>query len=115
MSGDLDSAYPSYPSYGDPETTDADGGPSSSPERKGGGSGFLIGALVAAAAVTFAFQNTQRIDLRFLWFEGSLPLWVAMALAVLGTAVVLVTLIGGSARKRRRQRRRAAARVAAGT
>jgi uncharacterized integral membrane protein len=82
-------------------------------QRQATGIGFLIGAIAAAALVTFGFQNTASVPVRFLWFDGSMPLWFAMAAAALGAVAVTVFLVGGAARKRRRARRRAARATAA--
>jgi uncharacterized integral membrane protein len=77
-------------------------------QRQGSAVGFLIGSLAAAALVTFGFQNTVSVPVRFLWFDGSVPLWFAMAASAIVAVAVTVFLVGGTARKRRRARRRAA-------
>jgi uncharacterized integral membrane protein len=117
MPGDFE---PGYTAYATDEATAA-GEPGGHPsgtagpsgQRQGSGIGFLIGAIAAAALVTFGFQNTASVPVRFLWFDGSVPLWFAMAAAALGAVAVTVFLIGGSARKRRRARRRTARAAAA--
>jgi uncharacterized integral membrane protein len=111
MPGDFEPGYTTYatddamtagePGGHPPETTAKPG------QRQGSAVGFLIGAIAAAALVTFGFQNTASVPVRFLWFDGSVPLWFAMAAAALGAVAVTVFLIGGAARKRRRARRRA--------
>jgi uncharacterized integral membrane protein len=75
-------------------------------EPRGIGGAFLIGAILAAALVTFGFQNTASVPIRFLWFDGELPLWIAMGLAVVAAVVlsVLVAVVLLRSRKRRRQR-----------
>jgi uncharacterized integral membrane protein len=112
MPGDFE---PGYTAYATDESliTDDRGGLPAEPGAKpapnqGSGLGFLIGAIAAAALVTFGFQNTASVPIRFLWFDGSVPLWFAMAAAALGAVVVTVLLVGGATRKRRRARRRAA-------
>jgi len=106
MPDDFDSSYepmePMEPEEGAPQPVPT------ATERQGIGAGFIVGAIVAAALVTFGFQNTRSVPLRFLWFDGEFPLWIAMGSAALGAVVVMVTLVGGAARKRRRQRRKAA-------
>jgi uncharacterized integral membrane protein len=117
MPGDF---QPGHTAYATDEAT-TDGGAGGHPpgatgkpgERQGSGIGFLIGAIAAAALVSFGFQNTASVPVRFLWFDGSVPLWFAMAAAALGAVAVTVFLIGGAARKRRRARRRAARTAAA--
>ena len=109
MSGDLATSYETFtPGDEPPRTPPPAKGARSGAERTRTGGGFAVGALVAAALVTFGFQNTQSVPLHFLWLDGSVPLWVAMAGAALGAAAAIVVLLGGPARKRRRQRRRAA-------
>ncbi|MGH9117066.1 MAG: hypothetical protein ACRD0A_04055 [Acidimicrobiales bacterium] len=109
MSGDFDSSNETYE-----QSEPIDPGerpprePAAPPAEGQGIAGFVVGAIVAAALVTFGFQNTRSVPLRFLWFDGTVPLWIAMGAAALGAVVVMVTLLGGAARKRRRQRKRAA-------
>jgi uncharacterized integral membrane protein len=104
-SGEADGVEPSPP----------DGiGTGTPAHRQGSAAGFLVGALAAAALVTFGFQNTASVPIRFLWFDGSVPLWFAMAAAAIAAVAVTVFLVGGAARKRRRARRRAAKVTAGG-
>jgi uncharacterized integral membrane protein len=50
-----------------------------------------VGVLVAVALVVFLAQNTRRVEVSFLGFNGSVPVAVALlAAAVFGAAVVLV-------------------------
>ena len=109
MSGDFEPSYETFEQY---DPADPGNGrapePAAKPAERQGIAGFVVGAIVAAALVTFGFQNTQSVPLRFLWFDWTVPLWIAMGIAALGGIVVMVTLLGGAARKRRRNRKRAA-------
>lgn len=50
-----------------------------------------IGVLLGIGLVVFIAQNTQRVQLSFLAFDGSVPLAVALlASAVVGAAIVLI-------------------------
>jgi uncharacterized integral membrane protein len=108
MPGDFEPGYTAY-ATAESIVDDAGGAPpeTAAPAQKGPSIGFLIGALAAAALVTFGFQNTASVPVRFLWLDTSVPLWFAMSVAALGAMAVTVFLIGGAARKRRRARRRA--------
>ena len=55
-----------------------------------------VGLLVLAAILVFVLQNSGRVAVRFLAFEGTLPLGVALLLATLLGAVLVLLL--GSAR-----------------
>ena len=60
----------------------------------------LIGALVLIAVLVVAgFQNTQSVDVKFLWFDGSWPLiWVLIVTVVV--AIVASDLFRWSWRRR---------------
>jgi uncharacterized integral membrane protein len=50
-----------------------------------------LGVLAAVALVVFLAQNTRRVEVSFLGFNGSVPIAVALlAAAVFGASVVLV-------------------------
>jgi uncharacterized integral membrane protein len=56
---------------------------------KGGGSGIsapmVIGLVILAALLIFIFQNTGKVEVNFLFFDFSAPLWlILMLVAVLG-------------------------------
>lgn len=49
----------------------------------------LIGLLIVVVALaTFFLQNAQRIDVNFLWLDGSWPLW-----SIIGICVVLGVIL----------------------
>ncbi|MGH9247241.1 MAG: hypothetical protein ACRD29_23595 [Acidimicrobiales bacterium] len=77
-------------------------------KRRRSGPAFVVGAVAAAAVVTFGFQNTASVPVQFLWFDGEAPLWVAMG-SVAVVAVVLVKAIGLAIRTQGRRRRGPAA------
>lgn len=97
VSGEFDPALgDEYP------PTQAAPGPAEA-ERRGAGAAFVVGAIVAAGLVTFGFQNTDSVRIRFLWFDGSVPVWIAMASAVVGFALLAV-LVAVALRGRRNRR-----------
>ncbi len=64
--------------------------------------GLVIGALLAAAVIILAAQNTQQVTLQFLSFEIGTPLIVVL-LASLLVGVVLDEIVGWAYRARRRR------------
>jgi uncharacterized integral membrane protein len=92
------------PSYADEAGYDPNGPAERGVERppRGPAIAFAVGAVAAAALVTFGFQNTQSVPVQFLWFDGEAPLWVVMAITAVG-AVLLAKLVGLAVRSRRRR------------
>lgn len=58
--------------------------------------GVAVAALIAIALITFLAQNTNRVQISFLWMEGTTSL--AIALLIAAVAGVLITLIIGTTR-----------------
>ena len=95
---------PSYPTRepGTPATgtsaTTAPGG--ATPERKVTRAGVIWAAVVAALAllillIVFILQNQEQALVKFLGFEGSVPLGMALFIAAV-TGGVLVAVTGGA-------------------
>jgi lipopolysaccharide assembly protein A len=55
-----------------------------------------VGVVLLAATLVFILQNSQRVQIRFLMAEGTLPLGVGLLFAVLLGALVVLTI--GAAR-----------------
>jgi len=55
-----------------------------------------VGVLLLAATLVFILQNSQRVNIRFLMADGTLPLGVGLLFAVLLGALVVLTV--GAAR-----------------
>ncbi|TNM37498.1 LapA family protein [Nocardioides albidus] len=55
--------------------------------------GLASAALLVVALVVFMLQNTQRVDVSFLWMTGRTSLGLVLLIAVLG-AVVLTLALG---------------------
>jgi uncharacterized integral membrane protein len=66
--------------------------------------GATLGLVLATATFIFLVQNRQSTRFDWLWFDFSLPLWVALVGALVTGAVLVVT---GFAVHRRRVRRMA--------
>ena len=66
--------------------------------------GGLIATLGMALVVIFAVQNTDSVEVRFLWIEGQSPL--SLVILVTALASVVFTVLGGALYRRRRLRRR---------
>ena len=70
-----------------------------------------IGVVVAVVLIVFIAQNTQKVEVSFLGWDGDVPLAVALLIAaVCGAAIVLfvgTVRITQLRRAERRQRRRA--------
>jgi len=93
---------PSYRADG-PETTGVTGaGPTAGavPERKVTRAGVIWAAVVAALVllillIVFILQNQELVLVKFLGFEGSVPLGMALFIAAV-TGGVLVAVAGGA-------------------
>ena len=66
----------------------------------------VLGAIVAAAALLiFILQNTEELEVTWLFFDATAPLWVVMIVtAVLSIAVTQLVLLVWRRRRRRRGR-----------
>ena len=58
--------------------------------------GICAAALLSVVLIVFMAQNTGRVEVRFLWMDGSLPLALALLIAAVGAA--LLTMVVGAAR-----------------
>lgn len=58
--------------------------------------GVCAAALMLVVLIVFMLQNTRRVDVSFLWMNGSVPL--ALALLIAGVGVGIVALVIGTAR-----------------
>ena len=66
----------------------------------------VLGAIVATAALLiFIVQNTDQIEVTWLFFEADAPLWVVIVVtAVLSVALAQLVLMVWRRRRRRRAR-----------
>jgi uncharacterized integral membrane protein len=75
--------------------------------------GVAVGLVLATATFIFLVQNRQATQFDWLWFDFTLPLWVALvgALGVGALLVVTGVLVHGRRRRRITRREQAAARL----
>jgi putative membrane protein len=57
--------------------------------------GVCVAVLTLLVLVVFLLQNTQSVEVSFLWMEGSTPLAVALLVAVVCVAVLAI-LVGAA-------------------
>lgn len=119
LDGESETVLPNPPDDADgaPSAASAPSAPTAAPETstsdtvapKDPGTGVMWSAIalvvLAAAFVVVAVQNTDQVDVRFLWLEVSTPLVVVMAVAAAITLVV-AEVVGFVWRRRRRTHRR---------
>ncbi|MGH9184414.1 MAG: lipopolysaccharide assembly protein LapA domain-containing protein [Acidimicrobiales bacterium] len=74
-----------------------------STERRGVPVHLVVGAVLAIAVLIFVFQNTRKVRVEWLVFEGTAQLWIVLLLtAVVG--IVAAELFSFALRRRRKQR-----------
>jgi uncharacterized integral membrane protein len=75
--------------------------------------GAALGLTLATATFIFLVQNRQATDFDWLWFDFTLPLWIALLGALGVGALLVVTALAVHRRRRRRiaRREQAAARL----
>ena len=68
--------------------------------------GLVIAAIVVIAALLFIFQNTEHVEVKFLFLSGQAPLYVVIVISmVLGALLTLIALwLRRRAKRRSRQR-----------
>jgi uncharacterized integral membrane protein len=73
--------------------------------RRGSGIhwGLIVGLIMAAAVVVGVMQNSQRVEVKYLVWEGHASLAVVLLATVVAT-VALTTVAGVVWRRRRRRR-----------
>jgi uncharacterized integral membrane protein len=75
--------------------------------------GAALGLTLAVATFIFLVQNGGRTEFEWLWFDFTLPLWVALVAALVVGAVLVVWALAVHHHRRRRitRREQAAARL----
>lgn len=75
--------------------------------------GAVLGLTLAVATFIFLVQNSGRTEFEWLWFDFTLPLWIALVGALVTGALLVLTALAVRARRRRRigRRERAAGRL----
>ncbi|GIM91798.1 lipopolysaccharide assembly protein LapA domain-containing protein [Paractinoplanes toevensis] len=104
MSNDLHQPAETFP---EPPVTELSDSPAARHTRTGAAwFGICLAAVVLVFLIVFMLQNTDSVEVTFLWMHGNLPLALALLVASVGTAIA--TMIVGAARiiQLRRQARR---------
>jgi uncharacterized integral membrane protein len=75
--------------------------------------GAALGLTLAVATFIFLVQNNGRTEFEWLWFDFTLPLWIALVGSLVTGALLILTALAVHARRRRRigRRERAAGRL----
>ncbi|MFN3216423.1 MAG: lipopolysaccharide assembly protein LapA domain-containing protein [Acidimicrobiales bacterium] len=60
---------------------------------------LVASAIAAVAMVLFVVQNTESVQVRFLWFEGGFPLFLLLLITI---ALTLILALGATWLMRRR-------------
>lgn len=112
--GTADSDTSGASGSGSPSTTTQDPSPSSAPATAGQPSaatgddplartrvsgiwiGIIVFTLILILLLVFVIQNTRKVEISYFWFDGHIPLAVAMLLSA--AAGVLLTAIAGTLR-----------------
>jgi uncharacterized integral membrane protein len=68
--------------------------------------GAALGLVLATATFVFLVQNRQSTEFDWLWFDFTLPLWVALVGALVTGALLVLTALAVHRRRRRRIARR---------
>ena len=68
--------------------------------------GAALGLALATAAFIFLLQNGQETEFDWLWFDFRMPLWIALAGALVVGALLVVAAWAVHRRRRRRIARR---------
>jgi uncharacterized integral membrane protein len=68
-------------------------------KEKGLNARLVLGLLAAVALALFVVQNTDDAEVKFLWMDGSIPLYLLLLVTVILTLIVTLVVIW--ARRRR--------------
>ncbi|RZT16894.1 putative integral membrane protein [Kribbella sp. VKM Ac-2569] len=91
-------ADPPLESVPTPATSTEPAAPDAVPRTRTGATwvGVCAAALTLVVLIVFMLQNTRRVEVSFLWMNGSVPL--ALALLIAGVGVGIVAMVIGTAR-----------------
>jgi uncharacterized integral membrane protein len=77
-------------------------------KRRGGSLGFVVGLAVGVPATLFALSNLESVQVEFLGWTASTPLWVVIILSLLAGALIGCAVLLAWQARRRRTRKKAA-------
>lgn len=77
------------------ETSSTDTSPKAQDARSRAGAAWLgisIAVFTSVILIIFLLQNTQNVEVSFLWLTGSLPLAIALLIAGVGVGILIVVI-----------------------
>jgi uncharacterized integral membrane protein len=77
-------------------------------QRRGGSLGFVIGLALGVPATVFALSNLESVQVEFLGWTASTPLWVVIILSLLAGALIGCAVLLAWQARRRHTRKKAA-------
>ena len=77
-------------------------------KRRGGSLGFAVGLTLGVPATIFALSNLESVQVEFLGWTASTPLWVVIILSLLAGALIGCAVLLAWQARRRRTRKKAA-------
>ena len=84
-------------------------------QRRGGSLGFVVGLALGIPATIFALSNLESVQVEFLGWTASTPLWVVIILSLLAGALIGCALLLAWQARRRHTRKKAARKQARDT
>lgn len=76
--------------------------------RRGGSLGFVVGLVIGIPATMFALSNLESVDVEFLGWEASVPLWIVIIVALIAGALGGCAVLLAAQARRRRGKKKAA-------
>jgi uncharacterized integral membrane protein len=64
--------------------------------------GIILAGLAIAALAVFAIQNTEKVEVEFLWFDGRIPIVLLIFVTVVLTLIISVVAAWVGNRRSRR-------------
>ncbi|MGZ0228596.1 MAG: hypothetical protein ACKVKO_01345 [Acidimicrobiales bacterium] len=64
--------------------------------------GIILAGLAIAALAVFAIQNTEKVEVEFLWFGGRIPIFLVIFVTVVLTLIISVVAAWVGNRRSRR-------------
>ena len=77
-------------------------------QRRGGSLGFVVGLALGIPATVFALSNLESVQVEFLGWTASTPLWVVIILSLLAGALIGWAVLLAWQARRRHTRKKAA-------
>jgi lipopolysaccharide assembly protein A len=77
------------------DTSSTDTSPKAQGARSRAGAAWLgisIAVFTSVILIIFLLQNTQNVEVSFLWLSGSLPLAIALLIAGVGVGILIVVI-----------------------